>query len=61
MMTDQHQTTEPAITYAECGPPKTKCEHKWDGPFRAFEDDNGGEATCSKCGCGAFNMWEIWG
>lgn len=36
------------------------CDHDWRGPFRAFPDGNGGEATCFKCGRGAFNMWEIW-
>jgi hypothetical protein len=60
-MTADNQTTEgPATTYAECGPVKSKCEHVWNGPFRAFPDGNGGEATCSKCGAGAFNAWNIW-
>ena len=54
------KTSADTITIAECGSPRSKCVHKWNGPYRAFEDGNGGEATCSKCGRGAFNEWEIW-
>jgi len=39
---------------------KPKCEHTFGG-WRAFEDGNGGEQFCSKCGLGAMahSMWEF--
>lgn len=57
---DQAACADPDITLAFCGPAPTNCEHDLRGPFRAFTDGNGGEATCSKCGRGAFNIWEVW-
>lgn len=31
---------------------KNECAHEWGG-YRAFEDGNGGEQVCKKCGLGA--------
>ena len=44
------------LTLAFCGLPK--CQHKWDGPWITTE--NGGSATCSKCGVDAVtvDLWE---
>lgn len=39
------------ITICQCGS-HFKCEHEWGG-WRAFEDGNGGEQVCKKCGLGA--------
>jgi hypothetical protein len=44
------------LTFIECGTP---CDHSWDGPHRQIIDDGhvtGEEATCSKCGAGAFEV-----
>lgn len=32
--------------------PISTCEHVWGG-FRQFDDGNGGESFCQKCGLGA--------
>lgn len=37
--------------YCDC-PADGPCEHEFAG-WRAFEDGNGGEQVCSKCGMGA--------
>lgn len=47
---------EEKITLAMCG---SRCEHQWDGPYRQIIDGGqvtGEEATCSKCGAGAFEV-----
>lgn len=35
-----------------------KCSHEWGG-WREFDDGNGGETFCQKCGMGAmsYSMW----
>lgn len=40
----------------ECRCPES-CGHKWDGPTLVF--DNGGTATCSKCGMSAMDH-DVW-
>lgn len=38
-------------TFFHCIPVNT-CAHEWGG-WRQFEDGNGGEQVCKKCGLGA--------
>lgn len=37
-----------------CACPDGPCEHDFQG-WRAFEDGNGGEQVCTKCGMGAMS------
>jgi len=46
------EETKEEITLAICGEPQTPCEHDFQG-WREFEDGNGGETVCAKCGMGA--------
>ena len=39
---------DPNRCYCACGT-GGPCEHKWDGGWVEFE--NGGSASCSRCGC----------
>lgn len=51
-----HSRAEPErITFAQCGKP---CDHDFQG-WREFDDGNGGEQVCSKCGIGAME-WSMW-
>lgn len=40
------------VKFAMCGEPLAPCEHDFQG-WRSFEDGNGGEQVCAKCGIGA--------
>ena len=37
-----------------CNCPEGPCQHEWGG-WREFEDGNGGEQICTRCGTGIMN------
>jgi hypothetical protein len=45
------EADQPEIFYHET-PKREKCDHVFKG-WREFEDGNGGERVCEKCGMGA--------
>jgi hypothetical protein len=47
-----HISPDPRGCYCAC--PDGPCEHEFSG-WRDFEDGNGGEAICKKCGMGAMS------